>query len=124
MVVCNVVFGSPLHSRGIGLEGETRSMFVKRKLDGNSHRPNKGIYIMNIPMTNWPPPSKHQSLDPLCIPFLIPQPNFGDTNHNTLYEETPTNATPSRSLHVPMTLLGVVTQFGVTMVENYVPPDH
>ncbi len=44
----NVIFGSPLYSRGIGLEGETHLVFVKVKLDGNSHRPNKGIYTINI----------------------------------------------------------------------------
>jgi hypothetical protein len=44
----NVVFGSPLYSRGIGLEGKTHLIFVKVKLDGNSHRPNKGIYTINI----------------------------------------------------------------------------
>jgi hypothetical protein len=31
----NVVFGSPFHSRGIGLEGETHLVFVKVKLHGN-----------------------------------------------------------------------------------------
>jgi hypothetical protein len=98
-------------------------MFVKRKLDGNSHRLDKGVYIINIPMTNYAPPSTHQSLDPLCIPFLVPQPNLGNINQNTLYEETPTNATPLRSLHVPTTPLGMVTQFGVPMVESYVPLD-
>ncbi len=44
----NVIFGSPLYSRGIGLEGDTHLVFVKVKLDGNSHRPNKGIYTINI----------------------------------------------------------------------------
>jgi hypothetical protein len=73
-IICNVVFSSLLHSRGIGLEGKTRSMFVKRKLDGNSHKLDKGVYTINIPMTNYPPPSMHQSLDPLCIPLSVPQP--------------------------------------------------
>jgi len=41
-----------------------------------------------------------------------------------LYEKIPTNAIVSKSLHVPTTPLGVVTPFGVPMVENYVPPDH
>jgi hypothetical protein len=31
----NVVFGSPFHSRGIGLEGETHLVFVKVNLHGN-----------------------------------------------------------------------------------------
>jgi hypothetical protein len=44
----NVVFRSPFHSRGIGLEGETHLVFVKVKLHGNSHRPSKGIYTINI----------------------------------------------------------------------------
>jgi hypothetical protein len=44
----NVAFSSPLYSRGIGLEGDIHLMFVKVKLDGNSHRPNKGIYTINI----------------------------------------------------------------------------
>jgi hypothetical protein len=44
----NVIFGSPLYSRGIGLEGEIQLMFVKVKLDGNSHKPNKCIYTINI----------------------------------------------------------------------------
>lgn len=30
-VVCNVVLGSPLHSKGIGLEVDTHSMFMKKK---------------------------------------------------------------------------------------------
>jgi hypothetical protein len=41
-----------------------------------------------------------------------------------LYEKIPTNATFSKSLHVPMAPLGVVTPFGIPMVENYVPLDH
>jgi len=123
-VVYNVVFGSPLHLRGIGLERETHSMFVKRKLNGNSHWPNKGIYRVNIPMTNCPPPSTRQSLDPLCIPFLIPDSNLDNINHNTLYEETPTNTTPLRSLHVHVIPFGMVIEFGVPMVESYVPLDH
>ncbi len=44
----NVVFSSPFHSRGIGLEGEAYVVFVKVKLHGNSHRPSKGIYTINI----------------------------------------------------------------------------
>jgi hypothetical protein len=44
----NVVFGSPLHSRGIGWEGDTHLVFVKAKLHGNSHRSSKGIYAINI----------------------------------------------------------------------------
>jgi len=34
-VVHNVVYGFPLHSKGIGLEDDTCSVFMKRKLDGN-----------------------------------------------------------------------------------------
>jgi len=86
--------------------------------------PDKGVYTINIPMTNCPPPSMHQSLDPLCIPLSISQPNIGNTNQNTSYEETPTNVPPSRSLHVPTIPLGTMIQFGVHMVENYVPPYH
>jgi hypothetical protein len=63
----------------------------------------------------------HQSLDPLCIPFLAQQPNISNTNQNISYEKTPSNATPVRSHHVSTTPLGVVTQFGVPMVESYVP---
>jgi hypothetical protein len=44
----NVVFRSPLHSRGIGLEEETHLVFVKVKLHGNSHKSSKGIYTINI----------------------------------------------------------------------------
>jgi hypothetical protein len=120
----NVVFSSPLHSGGISLEGETHSMFVKKKLDGNSRMLDKGVYTINMPMTNCPLPSMHQNMDPLCIPLSIPQPNIGDTNQNTSYEETPTNATPSRSPHVPTIPLGMGTQFRVPMVESYVPPYH
>jgi hypothetical protein len=113
-----------LHLRGIGLEGKISLMFVKRKLGVNSHMPNKGIYIINIPMTNYPSPSTHQSLDPLCIPFSVPQPNLGNINQNISYEKTPINATPSRSPHVLTTPLGVVIQFKVSMVESYVPLNH
>jgi hypothetical protein len=63
----------------------------------------------------------HQNLDPLCIPFSTQQPNLSNTNQNISYEETPSNVTPVRSHHVSTTPLGVVTQFGVPMVENYVP---
>jgi hypothetical protein len=86
--------------------------------------PKKGVYTIKIPMTNCPPLSMHRSLDPLCIPLSLPQPNIGDINQNTSYEETPTNATPSMSPHVPTIPLGMVTQFGVPMVESYVPPNH
>jgi hypothetical protein len=41
--IYNIVFGSPLHSKGIILEAKTRSVFVKRKLDGNSHKLDKDI---------------------------------------------------------------------------------
>jgi hypothetical protein len=44
----NVFFGSPLYSRGIGLEWKTHLMFMKVKLDGNSNKPNKGIYTINV----------------------------------------------------------------------------
>ncbi len=56
-VVCNVVFSSLWHSRGISLEGETHSMFVKWKLDGNSHKFDKDVYTINIPITNYLLPS-------------------------------------------------------------------
>jgi len=98
-------------------------MFVKRKLDGNSHMPDKGVYTINIPMTNCPPPSMHQSLDPLCIPLSIPRPNLGNTNQNISYEETPTNVPPLKSPHVPTIQLGTMIQFGVHMVESF-PPYH
>lgn len=71
-VVRNVVSSSPLHSRGIGFEGKTCLVFVKRKLDDNAHKLDKGIYIINIPKKNCPFPSMHQSLYPLCIPFSVP----------------------------------------------------
>ncbi len=72
--IYNVVFVSPLHSKGIILEAMTLSMFVKRRLDGNSHKLDKDIYIINIlAMTNYLAPSTHQSLDPLCILFSTPQ---------------------------------------------------
>jgi hypothetical protein len=123
--IYNVVFGSPLHSKGIILEAKTCSTFVKRKLDGNSHKLDKGIYIINIlAMTNCLAPSTHQSLDPLCILFSTPQPSVGNTIQNNSHEKTPTNATLSRSHHIPTTPLEMVTQFGVPMVENYVPPGH
>jgi len=41
--IYNVVFGSPLHSKGIILEGKASLMFVKRKLDGNSHNLTKAF---------------------------------------------------------------------------------
>jgi hypothetical protein len=113
--ICNVVSSSPLHSRGISLEGERRSMFVKRKLDG-IHTCLTKVFTQSTSM--------HQSLDPLCIPLSISQPNLGNTNQNTSYEETPTNVPPSRSPHVPTIPLGMMIQFGVHMVENYVPPYH
>jgi hypothetical protein len=123
--IYNVVFASPLHSKGIILEAKTCSMFVKRKLDGNSHKLDKGIYIITIlAMTNCLVPSTHQSLDPLCILFSTPQPNVGNTIQNNSYKGTPTNATLLRSRHVPTTPLEMVTQFGVPMGENYVPLDH
>lgn len=79
--IYNVVFGSPLHSKGIILEGKASLMFVERKLDGNSHKLDKSIFIINISaMTNCLTLSTHQSLDPLCIPFLVPQPNLGNIN--------------------------------------------
>ncbi len=62
-VVHDVVSNSPLHSRGIGLEGETCTMVLKIKLDGNSHRPNKDVCTINVPITNYLLPSTYQSLD-------------------------------------------------------------
>jgi hypothetical protein len=119
------VFGSPLHSKGIILDTKTHSMFVKRKLNVNSHKLDKGIYIINIlAMTNFLALSTHQNLDPLCILFSTPQPSVGNTIQNNSYEGIPTNATLLRSHHVPTTPLEMVTRFGVLMVENYVPLDH
>ncbi len=83
--------------KGIILEAKTRSMFVKRKLDGNLHKLDKGIYIINIlAMTNYLAPSTHQSLDPLCILFSTPQPSVGNTIQNNSYKGIPTNATLSK----------------------------
>jgi hypothetical protein len=112
-VVCNVVFSSLWHSRGIGLEGETHSMFVKWKLDGNSHKFDKDVYTINILITNYLLPSTHQSLDSLCITFLALKPNVGSKVPNNLHEEIPANIIPLRSHYVPTTLFGVGTQFKV-----------
>jgi len=51
-VVCNVVFGSPLHFNGISLEGDMCLMSMKRKLDGNSHIPFKNVFTINMPIKN------------------------------------------------------------------------
>lgn len=69
-------------------------------------------------MTNCLVPSTHQSLDPLCILFSTPQTSVGNTIQNNSHEETPTNATLSRSHHVATTPLEKVIQFGVPMVEH------
>jgi hypothetical protein len=58
-VVHNVMYGSPLHSKGIGLEDDTCSMFMKRKLDGNSHIINKGTFTFSIPINNCLPTFSH-----------------------------------------------------------------
>jgi hypothetical protein len=55
-----------------------------------------------------------------CIPLSNPQPNVSDTILNNSHGKIPTNTTPSKSCHVPTTPFGVVIQFGVLMVENYV----
>ncbi len=49
-IPCNVVFNSPLHLRINGLEGDTSLVFAKKKLDGNSHIPNKRYF--HIPHTH------------------------------------------------------------------------
>jgi hypothetical protein len=81
-VVRNVVLGSPLHSRGIGLEGDTHSMFVKRKLDANSNRLDMGIFTINIPMKNCLLAIMHKSLDLLCAPFFGAHLSVGNTIQN------------------------------------------
>jgi hypothetical protein len=51
-VVHNVVSSSPLHYKGIGLEGDKHLMFAKRKLDANSNILDMGIFTFNIPIKN------------------------------------------------------------------------
>ncbi len=53
-VVSNVVFGFPLHSKGISLEGDTCLMSMKRKLDENSHIHFKNVFTINMPIKNKP----------------------------------------------------------------------
>lgn len=71
-VIYSVVYNSPLHSRGIGLEGETRIMVLKRKLDGNSRISNKNVCTINLPITNYLLPSTYQNLDMYaCLHSII-----------------------------------------------------
>jgi len=47
-VICNVIFNSPLYSKIIDMEGVTHLMFVKRKLERNSHKFDKGVNAINV----------------------------------------------------------------------------
>ncbi len=85
-IMCNVVFGYPLHLRIIGLEGDTSLVFVKKKLDGNSHIPNKGIFTLHILMKNCSLALMCESSNPLCIPPFALHASVRDNIHNNSHE--------------------------------------
>jgi hypothetical protein len=121
-VVHNVVCGSPLHSKGIGLEDDTCLMFMKRKMDGNSHIINKGTFTFIIPMKNCLHTLSHSSFNPLCLTLFTLHATIGDTNQNNSHGGIlMTIITPStKSHHDPTTPFKVVTQFGILVMESYV----
>ncbi len=84
--MCKIVFGSPLHLRRIGLEGDASLMFVKKKLDGNSHVPNKGIFTFHMLMKICSFALMCESSNPLCIPPFALRANVGDNIHNNSHE--------------------------------------
>lgn len=121
-VVHNVMYGSPLHSKGIGLEDDKCLVFMKRKLDGNWQITNEGTSTFSIPMKNCLPTLSHWSFDPLCFALFTLHAIVGDMNQNNfdkgmlLIITTPL----TKSHHDPTTPFKVVTQFGIPVMENYV----
>jgi hypothetical protein len=123
--ICNVVSTFSLHSRGFGLEGKTCSMFVKRKLDENSHRHDKSIYIINIPMTNFPPSIHRSKFGSLVHSIFNSTTQCWWHQLKHLISRNSQRCNTFEAYYVPTTPLGVVvTQFKVRMVENYVPLDN
>ncbi len=121
-VVHNVVYGSPLHSKGIGLEDHTSLVFMKRKSDGNSQITNKGTLTFNIPMKNCLPTLAHWSFDPLCLALFILHATIGDINQNNSHKGILLIITTplTKSHYDPTTPFKMVTQFGILVMENYV----
>jgi hypothetical protein len=78
----------------------------------NSHKPHKGVYTINIPMTNYLVPSVHQSSNLFIFRFWFPNQMLA-TIQNNLQGKIPTNKSPSRSHHVPTIPLRVMIQFEV-----------
>jgi hypothetical protein len=126
-VMHNVVSSSPLHSKGIGLEGDAHLMYVRRKLDGNFHRLHKSVFTINIPMRNRSFAPMHSSPNPLCAPFMAfcaSVGTIGDYNFNISHGKIlASTLTHFESHHVPTIPSNVVIQFGILVVENYVPPN-
>jgi len=124
-VVHNVASCSPLHFKRIGLKGNTHSMFIRKKLDWNSQGLNIGVFIINMP--TWEIgclPHHILTPNPLNTPKSTSHASVGDFIYksNSSHKKIPTFVMiPLEFHHVSQSPFIVMNQFGIIMMESYIP---